>query len=231
MRRIAGPPGRVHGREHRRRRAAGSGPGPRRSAGSAHRVVRRLAARGSTGPPRAAAAAPPPSRAAPGRVRQVLGEDGEAHHVPPPGRPMKRAPWGRERRAVRERGAPCSDHAAVGLDDLAVHPRRLVGREEGHDLGHFLGPAHAVEGEMPAERAMAASSLPARNRSVSTGPGATPLTRTPRRELLRQGAQQALTPASVAVGPAAGHGHAHHRRGQADDVAAVGHVFGARSAR
>src|SRR5512143_4264519 len=36
-------------------------------------------------------------------------------------------------------------HAAVGLNDLAVDPRRLLGAEEAHDLGHLLRAPDAVE--------------------------------------------------------------------------------------
>src|SRR5262245_9658356 len=39
-----------------------------------------------------------------------------------------------------------SDHAAVGLQDLAVHPRGLRRNHEAHHLGHFLRLADAVEG-------------------------------------------------------------------------------------
>lgn len=38
-----------------------------------------------------------------------------------------------------------SDHAAVGLDNLAVDPRGLVGGQEADHLGHFRRLADAVE--------------------------------------------------------------------------------------
>ena len=37
------------------------------------------------------------------------------------------------------------DHATIGLNDLAMHPRCLVGGQEADDIRHLLGPADPVE--------------------------------------------------------------------------------------
>src|SRR5882672_770335 len=70
--------------------------------------------------------------------------------------------------------------AAVDGDDLSGDERRPVRRRELDGVGDFLRPAHTLE-RNAGDQAGLASAFPVKrfSISVSTGPGATALTRTP----------------------------------------------------